>query len=149
MDGAEAAPADADQRDTATASHPGTRTRVLLVDDTIDVLVLFRTTLGFEKDVEVVGEAKDGADAIEAAEALQPDCVVIDWQMPVLDGPSAIPGLRKVAPAAKIILFSNRFGPGAEAAASAAGADVFLEKQGDLTALLGAIRLVCRGQSAT
>lgn len=114
--------------------------RVLLVDDSEPVRMLFRVALSVEPDMEVIGEAADGREAIAAAETLRPDCIVLDWQMPVMDGLAAIPELRRVSSESSILLFSSKYGPGAESAALAAGADRFLEKQGDLTELVTAVR---------
>ena len=101
--------------------------RVVLVDDTTDLRHLMRIVLtraGFE----VVGEAADGAAGIEAVRDLGPDLVLLDLSMPVMDGITALPFIRKAAPRACIIVFSG-FGAGGRAEqALAAGADAYLEK---------------------
>ena len=122
--------------------------RVLLVDDTEEIRALLRTALELEPDIDVVGEASDGGDAVACAEALQPDVVVLDWQMPVMDGPSAVPELRRAAPLARIVMFSNRYGPAAEQTALEAGAHYFLEKQSNLEDLVSAMREVLRSGPA-
>lgn len=129
----------ANTRNSGGVDHPDL-IRILLVDDSENVRTLFRTILDLEPDLLVVDEAENGRIAIRLAGDLQPDCIVLDWQMPVLDGPAAIPALRAVAPSASIVLFSNRTGPGAEAAAMVAGADRFVEKQGALADLIGTVR---------
>lgn len=116
---------------------------MLIVDDSDSVRALFRTVLGREAEFEVVAEAADGEQAIVAAQALTPDCIVLDWQMPVMDGVAALPELRRVSPKSAILMFSNKYGPGAERVALAAGADRFLEKQGNLTELVAAVRELC------
>ena len=60
--------------------------RVLLVDDQAMVRAGFRLFLDAEPDIEVVGEAEDGAGAITAVESMRPDVVLMDIQMPVIDG---------------------------------------------------------------
>ena len=83
---------------------PGVRT--LLVDDAPEILQLLQLTAEHRSDIEVVGTAIDGAHAILAAGRLQPDLVVLDIDMPVLDGISALPGLREAAPEASIVILS-------------------------------------------
>ena len=63
--------------------------RVILVDDQELVRTGFRMILEDQPDIEVVGEAADGKQGVEAAERLQPDVVVMDIRMPVLDGIAA------------------------------------------------------------
>ena len=101
--------------------------RTLLIDDTADVRAVVRHVFelaGFE----VVGEAVDGAEGVEKAVALQPDVIVVDWQMPVLEGIDALPHLREAVPLAVIIMFSSRPDADARDRALAAGADAYAEK---------------------
>jgi DNA-binding NarL/FixJ family response regulator len=62
------------------------RIRVLLVDDQQLVRTGFRRIVADEPDIEVVGEAADGRAAVEAADRLRPDVIVMDIRMPVMDG---------------------------------------------------------------
>ena len=64
-------------------------TRVLLVDDQSLLRMGFRMVLGAHEGMDVVGEAADGAEAIEAVAELKPDVVVMDVRMPVMDGVEA------------------------------------------------------------
>lgn len=103
--------------------------RVLLADDTASVRLLLRGTLEASRAFEVVGEAGDGAEAVEMAGALQPDMVLLDLAMPVLSGMDAIPRIRRCAPDARVVVVSG-FAPdrmGSEAVA--VGATAFLGKQ--------------------
>lgn len=113
--------------------------RVLVADDTATVRLLLRRTLELSKLFEVVGEASDGRQAVELARGLQPDIVLLDLSMPVLDGMEAIPLIRRVAPEARIVVLSA-FGPdGKGARALQAGATACLEKNrrpGELVAAL-------------
>ena len=81
--------------------------RVLIADDHAVVRQGLRTFLDLQDDVEVVGEAEDGAEALEAAERLAPDVVLIDLVMPGVDGIEAIRGLRERVPAARAIVLSS------------------------------------------
>lgn len=81
-------------------------TRVLLIDDTSAYRMLLRLVLeggGFE----VVGEAADGTTGIELAHELQPDLVLLDLSMPVMDGFEALPLLLEAAPNARILVLTG------------------------------------------
>lgn len=80
--------------------------RTLLVDDAAGIRRLLELAAEDRDDLEVVGTAGDGAEAIEVADRLKPDLVVLDIEMPVLDGISALPRLREVAPGASIVMLS-------------------------------------------
>ena len=103
--------------------------RLVIVDDIDGIRALLRDYLSIAApDVEVVGEATNGAEAIDLVGALQPDAVILDWQMPVLDGLGAAPGLRAVAPDAVIVMYSSRGSYGA-GDALAAGVDAYVGKE--------------------
>jgi len=108
---------------------PSLRIRVLLADDTATLRLLLRRTLEASKAFEVVGEAADGAEAVELAASLQPDMVLLDLSMPVLGGMEAIPRIRQRAPGTQVVVLSgfapDRMGP----QAMEVGAVGFLEKQ--------------------
>jgi two-component system chemotaxis response regulator CheB len=77
--------------ETVTTKHHGPRPiRVLLVDDSKSVRAVLRRFFARTEDVQVVGEAGDGAEAVAAAKELEPDVVLMDLQMPVMDGYEAI-----------------------------------------------------------
>lgn len=81
--------------------------RVLLVDDQALFREGLRTLLSIWPDLEVVGEAGDGAEAVETAVALRPDVVLMDLRMPVLDGVAATRRLRQELPDCKIIVLTT------------------------------------------
>jgi DNA-binding NarL/FixJ family response regulator len=81
--------------------------RVLVADDYLPFRVMLRHLLDGEDDVEVVGEAADGEEAVRLAAELQPDVVMLDLAMPRLDGWEAIPLLKDVAPDLRIIVLSG------------------------------------------
>ena len=76
--------------------------RVVLVDDTADLRQLLRIALG-RVGFDVVGEAGDGAAGIEVAREQEPDLVVLDLSMPVMDGLEALPHIRAACPRAAIV----------------------------------------------
>ena len=101
--------------------------QVVIIDDTEDLRFLLRTALT-RAGMEVVAEAGDGRTGIEAVLATQPDVVLLDLAMPVLDGRAALPGLRRAAPAARVVVLS---GFGADLLSEemlALGADGYIEK---------------------
>jgi DNA-binding NarL/FixJ family response regulator len=81
--------------------------RVLIVDDAVSTRRLLRGVLEYSAHFDVAGEADNGTTAIEMAEALQPDVVLLDLSMPVSDGSSALRGLLTVAPKARVIILSG------------------------------------------
>jgi two-component system response regulator DegU len=95
---------------------------------------------GLEPDVEVVGEARDGAEALSLAAALQPDVVVMDVQMPTLDGIAVTRSLRSVAPRSAVVMLSLHDNASTRAEAQAAGAAAFVGKHEPCEALLAAVR---------
>jgi CheY-like chemotaxis protein len=102
--------------------------RVLLVDDVEDIRFLLRVQFQMDGRFDVVGEGGDGLEAIELSEALQPDVVVLDRQMPRLGGLEAIAGIRRVAPHAAIVLYTAATDEATYHAAVAAGALDVLSK---------------------
>ena len=101
--------------------------RVLIVDDNADVRYLTRLTIESDS-CHVVGEAENGAQALEVAEELQPDAVVIDLRMPLMDGLEATRLLRYRFPDLKIIVLSGSDDPLMVRQISAAGADAAVDK---------------------
>ena len=81
-------------------------TRVLLCDDTRDILMLLEAEFGLHDDLEIVGEAADGLEAISLAEQLQPDVVVLDLAMPKMDGLQALHRILEVSPRSRVIVLS-------------------------------------------
>lgn len=102
--------------------------RVLLVDDNSAVRSLVRRLFELEPDFEISGEAENGRDAVEKAENLKPDLIILDLSMPVMTGLDAAPLLRKLLPNARIILFTVQEGREIERLACAAGANSVVSK---------------------
>lgn len=113
--------------------------RVLVCDDVEAFRALMRYTLQEDPAIEVVGEAADGMEAISRAAELQPDVVLLDLTMPLLDGIDAIPTVLERAPATRVVALS---GWGAERMADAAlaqGAVAYLEKGDDVQVIRDAV----------
>lgn len=117
------------------ASHP---LRVLLVDDDPGVLEMFELLLSLDERFCVVGNARDGVEALEQAQATSPDAIVLDLMMPRMDGLEALPRLRETCPDARVVVVSAR--PAADEAIER-GAAAFLlktEAASELPAVLAA-----------
>ena len=80
--------------------------RVLLVDDDQAVLVTLARTLSVKRDIEVVGEALDGADAVELATSVPADVIVMDERMPTMTGLEATRRIREAGITAPILMFT-------------------------------------------
>ena len=110
--------------------------RVLVVDDTMDIRVLLRAALE-RAGHEVVDEAGTGREAIALAAAHEPDGVILDAMMPEMTGLDALPGLRRLLPDARIVMFSSLGDIDDEALR--AGADAYVQKGASLDELLAAL----------
>lgn len=119
------------------------RIRVVLVDDTIEIRQLLRMRLEFDGRFNVVDEAGDGVAAVKAASDKQPDAVVLDLAMPVMDGLQAIPQIRREAPDAKILVLSGFDADQMSNEAMNRGAHAYIEKGGDLEELPGKLVALC------
>jgi len=113
--------------------------RVLIVDDSPQVRQELRTLLPLAGDIEIVGEAADGLEAIRLAEALRPQVVLIDLEMPVLDGYEATRQIKIRCPSCRVVALTVHGYEAARQKASQAGVDVFLVKGAPLEALVRAI----------
>jgi DNA-binding NarL/FixJ family response regulator len=123
--------------------------RVLLADDQALMRAGFRALLDAEDDLEVVGEAADGASAVELSRRLRPDIVLMDVQMPRLDG---IEATRRIAAepdlaAVRVLILTNYGLDSYVFAALRAGASGFLLKDADPADLLHAVAVVARGDA--
>jgi NarL family two-component system response regulator LiaR len=119
--------------------------RVLLADDHAVVRQGLRTFLDLQDDIEVVAEAADGEEALEAAERLAPDVVLIDLVMPKLDGIEAIRRLRERSPEIRAIVLSSFVDDDKLFPAIRAGAAGYLLKDVQPQDLVEAIRTVNGG----
>jgi DNA-binding NarL/FixJ family response regulator len=121
--------------------------RLLVADDHPVVRDGLRAMLATQPDMELVGEAATGTEAVERARALRPDVVLMDLQMPKLDGPAAIATLREQAPEVRVLVLTT-FGTDADITRAVdAGATGYLLKDAPREQLFGAIRAAARGEA--
>ena len=109
--------------------------RVLLADDDRAFLEALRELIDRQPELGVVGLAENGLEAIEQADDLDPDAVVIDLHMPLLDGVSAVSRLRRDHPSLCLIALTGDADPDLHRAVRQAGADAVLEK-GEMVGML-------------
>ena len=110
--------------------------RVLLADDDDDFLVSLRELIEGQPELEVIGLAANGLEAIEQADDLEPDAVVIDLHMPLLDGVTAVARLRHDHPSLCVIALTGDDEPKLHEAVREAGADGVLVKSDLVDALV-------------
>lgn len=113
--------------------------RVLIVDDTPQVRQDLHLLLQLTGELEVVGEASNGMEAITQAEAVQPDVVVMDIEMPGMDGYEATRQIKARGLAARVVVLSIHVDSDNVQRAREAGADVFVDKAARFEKLLSAI----------
>jgi two-component system chemotaxis response regulator CheB len=107
---------------------PAAMIRVLLADDDQPFLDALSPLIERQPELAVVGQARDGLAAIELADELSPDAVVIDLHMPRLDGVSAVARLRRDHPSMCVIALTGDEAPALHRAVAEAGADAVLVK---------------------
>lgn len=122
------------------------RIRVLLVDDHAMVRRGLRDFLGLFDDLEVVGEAADGHAALEAAADLRPDVVVMDLQLPRLDGIAATTRMKAAQPEVEVVALTGFVDDDRVIAAIESGASGFVLKDADADDVATAIRSAHRGE---
>ena len=134
------------------------KTRILVVDDAVVIRMRLRSLLGADAELEVIGTAKNGRVALECMEEDEPDVVLLDLEMPVMDGLETLEHIKRRFPDVSVILFSSPSARGASATieALALGAVDFVAKPTSLDGregdefrdqLVGAIKLIHRRAS--
>ncbi len=104
--------------------------RVLIADDHTLFADAVHAVLGADKRIEVVGKARDGAEAVELTRALQPDVVLMDISMPVLDGIAATERIASAAPGVRVLMLTGSDASDDVARARLAGAAAYTTKDG-------------------
>jgi two-component system, NarL family, response regulator LiaR len=120
--------------------------RILVVDDHSVVRQGLKMFLGLDPDLEVVGEAVDGADGVQKAKELKPDVVLMDLLMPVMDGITAIGILRRDLPETEVIALTSVLEDSSVIGAVRAGAMGYLLKDTESDELRRAIKAAAAGQ---
>ena len=115
---------------------------VLIVDDMARVRQGLQTILQLSAGFEVVGEASDGLEAIQAAEKLRPDVVLMDLEMPVLGGLEATRRIKEQHPEIGVVILTIHGSDKVREQAMSAGSDAFIEKEAPTERLVAAIREV-------
>jgi DNA-binding NarL/FixJ family response regulator len=121
-------------------------TTVLLVDDHSLVRRAFRRTLEDEPDIQVVGEASDGAEAVEAAKRLRPHVVLMDFALPGMKGAAATQRILETVPSVAVLIVSMHSEPSYVRAALDAGARGYLLKSTTDLELVEAVRKIAAGR---
>jgi DNA-binding NarL/FixJ family response regulator len=121
--------------------------RVVLVDDQELVRTGFRLVLGGQPDIEVVGEAGDGAEALEVVAATRPDVVVMDVRMPRMDGVAATRAIRASQDAPRVLILTTFDLDEYVYEAIRAGASGFLLKDTGARNLIEGVRIVRSGDA--
>jgi DNA-binding NarL/FixJ family response regulator len=129
------------------AQFAGKKTiRVLIVDDQPAVRRGLHLRLSLEPEVEVIGEAGDGAEAISLADSLRPDVVLMDARMPGMDGIEATAALRAVARESAVVILSFDDSAKTRTRAKEAGAVAFVSKRRMEEELLAVVRRAALGR---
>jgi len=114
---------------------------VLIVDDSDSVRIAVRALFEAEPGFSVVGEAVNGMDAIDKADELAPDLIVLDLSMPIMNGLEAAETLKSNSPSTPIFILTAHGGPEVDRAARAAGVDAVFSKEGsDMDKMIASAR---------
>ena len=114
--------------------------RLVLVDDQPSVRQGLRMRLTLEPDITVIGEASSGREAMTLVQQHAPDIVLMDVEMPEMDGIQAAAALRASTPQSAVVMLSIHDDGSTRARAQAAGASAFVTKSGAIEVLLATIR---------
>ncbi|MCL1900548.1 MAG: response regulator transcription factor [Promicromonosporaceae bacterium] len=119
--------------------------KVIVADDERLIRDALYTMLGVEKDIEVIGVAADGLEAVALAQRAQPTVAVLDLQMPRLDGISAAAEIARLRPPVATVILTSHTSPGRLRAAIDAGVLGYLPKDTPVSTLAQAIRKAAQG----
>lgn len=120
---------------------------LVVVDDQATVREALAVMLDLAEDVDVVATATNGAEAVEAARQHRPDVVLMDLNMPVLDGVGATGKIRETQPDTTVLVLTTFDDDESILAALQAGASGYLTKEADRTTILHAVRTAAQGQT--
>lgn len=127
---------------------PTSPVRVLIADDEARFRETLRPLIDRQPELHVVGAAENGLDAIELCDELEPDVVVIDLHMPVVDGVAAVARMRKDHPSLCLIALTGDPAPALHRAVSEAGADAVMLKDDLVDTLVDRLAAVKSGRDS-
>ena len=119
--------------------------RTLLVDDHVGMRQVIRNMLERDRDIKVVGEARDGERALRLVRELAPDVVILDVMMSVMDGFKVLKAVRAMPNAPKVVMFSMNDSAALAKRALDEGASAFVPKRFAYTRLVEAVQSAVRG----
>ncbi len=121
--------------------------RVLIVDDHRVLAELLAEALANAEDIVVIGTVGTSAEAVAAAEAVRPDVVVLDYDLPDVEGTEALVALRQAAPSARLLMLTSYSSPVVLNEVMDAGAAGFITKRNGSAEILAAVRAVASDQT--
>ena len=121
--------------------------RILIVDDYEPFRFAISAMLRKQSNLQVIGEAVDGEDAVQKAQQLQPDLVLLDIGLPALDGLKVARRIRELSPKSEILFVSNISSPDIVEEALRSGAAGYVAKSNAASELLAAVNAVLSGNS--
>jgi two-component system, NarL family, vancomycin resistance associated response regulator VraR len=119
-------------------------TRILLVDNDELVRVMLKIDLQSHLDLKIVGVAVNGQQAVDLARSLQPDAIIMDLQMPVMDGLTAAGLIKQEFPAIQIVAYTSLGDPQLEVMSEMSALDRLCYKDDNADVLAAAIRQCCQ-----
>ncbi|HEY9692332.1 MAG TPA: response regulator transcription factor [Oculatellaceae cyanobacterium] len=119
--------------------------RVIVVDDHELTRFTLKLAMQSQKNIELVGLASNGKEAIELVERCHPDVIILDLQMPVMDGLSASNHIKTIDPNVQIIAYSSVEDPQVEVMSTAARIDAFCKKDASTQDLIALVKKLGEG----
>jgi DNA-binding NarL/FixJ family response regulator len=123
--------------------------RLMVCDDAADYRALLRVVLGEDDDFEIVGQAGHGRECLDRLDEISPDVVLLDVDMPLMNGFETLPRLRETSPETTVVILSTAWTPELEQRALELGATAYLEKPRNVLDLPQALRSALRGTPGT
>ncbi len=117
--------------------------KVLVVDDAAEIRQLVKMVLAMNERILVIGEGSNGEEAVELCQQHQPDVLVLDISMPLMDGLQALPLIREVSPATRVVMLSGFTTPEIKTRALKLGACTFVEKGSVIGDIVAAVTDQC------
>jgi DNA-binding NarL/FixJ family response regulator len=117
--------------------------RIVVCDDQPAFRQLVSMVLGLESGIEIVGEAANGVEAIDAVRRHTPDVLLLDVAMPIMDGLEALPFIHEASPATQVVMVTAFGSESVRERALAGGAVAFIEKGLDVTELVEQVTQIC------